>query len=556
MRLASYLSRSRVAAAAALLGALSVGAAPAAAQHEHHALAPAPAGTATAGRGAGQPDTMPLYRAALGPFTRRTPAVQPVVQAYVDQGFQLMYAFAPREAARSFREAARRDSACAMCAWGEAWALGPYLNEAMDSADAPRAHAAARRARTLAARQATPAERALVAAMAQRYAPVHGRAERRRLDSAYANAMGAAYAAHGRDPDVATLYAEALMLLEPRRGTWDAARPSVRRIHQVLEGVLANDVEHPGACHLYIHATESTVQPGKAERCAERLGSAIPGASHINHMPSHTFNRVGRWGDAVRANLAAWHSDQRSGSGGGFAIYPSHNLHMLLFAASYDGQGAVAIQAARDYARIVPGGVAYHALTLMRFGRFDEVLELESPPADAIPRGFWDFARGYAHLRVGDPDNARAYLERVDRAARTTPDSVNFRGHSAAALLGVAGGILRGELLRRTGRASEGLRHLEQAVAAEDRLRYDEPEPFNFSARDWLGAALLEAKRPQDAERVYRAALADHPRTGWSLLGLAHSLEAQGRAADAARVRKEFDAAWARSDTWIRSSRF
>jgi tetratricopeptide (TPR) repeat protein len=499
---------------------------------------------------------MPLYRSALGPFTRNAGTRSREAQAYFDQGFQLMYSFAPEEAVKSFREAQRRDSTCAMCYWGEAWARGAYLNGPMDSAGGPAAYAAAQRARRLSGTLARPTDRALVEALATRYAPTFTRAGRLPLDSVYANAMARAYAAHPNDLDIGTLYAESLMLLEPRRGTWNIANPDIQLIHRVLESVLTRDRSHPGACHLYVHATESTTQPGKAEACAELLGSSIPGASHINHMPSHTFNRLGRWGDAVRANLAAWHTDLRSGTGAGFAIYPSHNLHMLLFAASMDGQGAVAEQAARDYAKLTPGGQFYRSLTLLRFGRFDEILELRTPPADPIQRGLWEFARGYAHLRSGAPDSARTYLERVDGTATTTPASVTFRGHTAAQLLGIVGGILRAEMLRADGRTAESIPLLERAVAVEDSLRYDEPEPLNFSARHWLGAALLEVRRPADAERVFRVDLDRHPRNGWSLVGLEDALRAQGRAKEADDARRQFEAATARADTWIRAPRF
>jgi tetratricopeptide (TPR) repeat protein len=332
--------------------------------------------------------------------------------------------------------------------------------------------------------------------------------------------------------------------------------PPVHRIHTVLEAVLSRHLEHPGACHLFVHATETTPGAGKAERCADLLGQSIPGASHINHMPSHTYNRVGRWGDAVRANIEAWHSDLRAGWGEGFAIYPSHNLHMLLFSASYDGQGAIAIQAAKDYAKISRGGQFYHALALVRFGRFDEVLELRTASEQPILRGLWDFARGYAHLRRGSADSARAYLTRVTEAARTIPRSENFRGHTAAQLLGIVGGILSGEVLRAAGDTAAGIAALERAAALEDSLRYDEPEPLNFSPKHWLGAALLEAGRAADAERVYRAELALHPKNGWSLCGLAAALEAEGKPDDAARARDEFAQAWARSEVLLRASRF
>jgi tetratricopeptide (TPR) repeat protein len=324
----------------------------------------------------------------------------------------------------------------------------------------------------------------------------------------------------------------------------------VQRLHQVLEAVLAADIRHPGACHLYVHATESTVVPEKAEPCAEYLADAIPGASHINHMPSHTWSQTGRWGDAVRVNIQAWHSDLKAGIGEGFAIYPSHNLHMLAFAASMDGQGAVAAQAGKDYAKLT-GDTMYHVLTLVRFGRFDEIPAVTARPTSPISGGMWDFAQGYAKLRAGEADFARVYLARVREGAGA--DAV-FRGHAAAHLLGTVAGILEGEILRADDRLADAITAFEAAVALEDELVYDEPEPLPFAARHWLGAALLEAGRFADAERVYRDELADHPRNGWSLVGLQQALEAQGR--PSADVEAELAASWARADTWLRGSRF
>ena len=349
---------------------------------------------------AGFDEEAKYYPAALGPLTRSITTTSSKAQKFFNQGVQMMYAFTPLRAARSFRQAQTDDPACAMCFWGEAWAWGPYLNGPMGPDDAPRAYENIQKANTLAADHANEVERALIEAMAVRYSPEHDADTRKALDSAYARAMADVHERFPHDLDVGTLYGESLMLLEPRRGRWDIEKPAVQKIHGILESVLAMDITHPGACHLYVHATEPTVKPEKAEGCADHLGAAIPGASHIQHMPSHTYNRIGRWGDAVRGNLAAWHSDLRAEEDIAWAIYPSHNLHMLLFAASMDGQGAIAIQAARDYGKIVPGGTFYEGMTLLRFGRFDEILELEDPPDGAIQRGFWDFARGYAYLRT------------------------------------------------------------------------------------------------------------------------------------------------------------
>ena len=188
--------------------------------------------------------------------------------------------------------------------------------------------------------------------------------------------------------------------------------PSVKHLHKVLETILDEDIQHAGACHLYIHATESTEEPGKAEPCTEFVGNAIPGASHMNHMPSHTWNEIGRWGDSVRANIQAWHSDLKAEIGEGFAIYPQHNLHMLLFAASMDGQGALAIQAGKDYTKLT-GNPMYHLTTLIRFGRFDEVPALDQrPEKDPIQQGYYDFSHGYA-LCLCTTDRVRALSENL-----------------------------------------------------------------------------------------------------------------------------------------------
>jgi len=491
-----------------------------------------------------------LFKNGLGSFTKPISTKNKEAQAFFDQGFQMMYAFAKPEAVRSFRESWKRDGDCAICYWGEAWAWGSYLNGPMSAEESPYAFAAAEKARAL-RDKATAKEQALIDAIAVRYVKEFRGDRRVDQDRAYAEAMKKVSEQFPDDLEILTLYADALFILEPRRGTRDLNNANVKRLHDALERVLTRDVTHPGACHLYVHATESTVEPGRAEKCAEFLGRSIPGASHINHMPSHTFNEIGRWGDSVRANLDAWHSDLKAAVGEGFAIYPEHNLHMLLYAASYDGQGAIAMRAGKDY-RKLSNTSFYEVLTMIRFGRFDEVLQVTTRPTNEVQGGLWDFATGYAHLKQGQADMAQVYLTRLKRLADTSTGA--FRGHSAKNLLGIVVGILDGEIKRMAGDVSGSIGPFERAVELEVGLTYDEPEPLPFSARHWLGAALVELKKFDDAEKVYRADLKEHPKNGWALLGLKQSLA--GRGLDTSAVDAEFAAAWARADTWIRSSRF
>ena len=492
-----------------------------------------------------------LHPEALGTLSFPISIKNEEVQAYFDQGVQLKYAFGVRDAARSFREAWKRDSTCAICYWGEAWALGSYLNEPLSEEHAPHALAAIRKATQLAQTNASPMEQALIKAMTVRYVEDFDPEKRAIQDTAYAMAMKEVYEDFPQNLDVATIYAEALFLLEPRRGTRDLDDPDVMRIHEVLEKILVEDITHPGACHLYIHATESTPSPEKAASCAKLIGSSIPGASHINHMPSHTWNEMGLWGEAVRANLQAWHSDQKAKIGEGFAIYPAHNLHMLLYAASMDGQGAIAIQAGKDFHKTTNNPI-FHLLTLIRFGRFDEVLELTERPQAAYPRAVWDFCQGYARLRMGEADLAEVYVNRVFATADTITAKV--RHHEAKTLLYVLGGILKGEILREMGDLKTAIVAFEGAVDKEDEMAWDEPEPLPFAARHWLGAALLEAGKYAEAEQCYREDVADHPHNGWSLFGLQKALEAQGKRS--LSVDMDWEKSWERADVWLKASRF
>ena len=153
-------------------------------------------------------------------------------------------------------------------------------------------------------------------------------------------------------------------------------------------------------------------------------------------------------------------------------------------------------------------------------------------------------------------DVARSFLEAVEEGRTSAPEAARFRGHTASDLLGIVRGVLAGEILREEGRTAEAIESFERALVIEDGLRYDEPEPLNFSVRDWLGAILLEVDRAAEAEDVYRAAIDDHPFNGWSLFGLEQALRAQGKVGEAEETAKVFKTSWARSDVWIRASRF
>ncbi len=521
----------------------------------------------------GPVDSVPLYT-DLGSYHRAITTTVPVAQQYFDQGLRLSYAFNHAEAIRAFREAQRLDPACAMCFWGEAYAWGPNINAAMDSSAGVAAHAAAQRALSLAS-GANPVERALIRAIAARYSAVPP-ADRAGLDSAYAVAMADAAARHPDDADVLTLYADALMNLRP----WNywkrddgSPYPGTETIVTRLERVIAAAPDHPGACHLYIHAVEA-VQPEKAVACAERLATAMPGAGHLVHMPAHIYIRVGRYADAVDANVHAVHADevfiegQRPEGLYPLAYFP-HNHHFLAFAATMAGRSAQAIEHARATAATTPAEVArevpflepflhYPYLTLVTFGRWDDVLAMALPPADLVySRAMAQYARGTALAATGRWTAAQAALDTLKQLA-----AGGVRGYEAVGWtvpgtnLEIAVHALAGEIAARHGDLPQAIEHFTAAMSIEDAQVYTEPPDWYYPIRHSLGAVLLAAGRPAEAERVYREDLRRFPENGWALFGLSEALHQQGKHQESGAVDARFKQAWATADVTLTASRF
>ena len=520
----------------------------------------------TAAPSSNPPGTVPLY-ANLGSHHKRISTKVPAAQQYFDQGLRLVYGFNHAEAVRSFTRAAELDPTCAMCYWGIALAYGPHVNAPMDAASGVRAYAAVQKALSLTS-HATASERAYIEALAQRY-EVDPPADRARLDTWYSRAMGKVADSNPNDLDAATLYAESLMDLRP----WNYWRPDgtpypgTTEIVRQLVRVLARNPNHPGACHYYIHAVEA-VDPESAVPCAERLAQLMPGEGHMVHMPAHIYIRVGRWNDAIRANQHAIHSDEVFIEGQHpMGVYPlayyPHNIHFLAFASTMAGRSAQAIEASKTLTSKVDLGAArqvgmlqemlpYHALTLTTFGKWDEVLAQPLPPEDIrFSYAMAHYTRGVAYAAKGERVEAQAALDMVAAANAVTPDGAEGK----TALL-IAVQALSGEIAIRRGELDAGIAHFREAAKIEDAGLYFEPPKWYYPVRHSLGAALMKAGQPVEAEQVYRKDLQRFPENGWSLFGLAQALRAQGKKDEAAAVDARFRKAWPDADVTLTASRF
>lgn len=516
-------------------------------------------------------DTVPLFT-NLGTLHHPITTTSEHAQQYFDQGLRLVYAFNHEEAIRAFEEAARLDPTAAMAYWGIALALGPNINAPMAKADERRAWEALQKARAQ-ARHVSPAEQRYVEALGKRYSAKGG--SRAALDKAYANAMRTVWQQSSDDPDAGTLFAEAMMDLRP----WDfwtadgRSQPGTDEIVSTLETILARHPDHPGACHYYIHAVEASSKPDRALDCADRLPALMPGAGHLVHMPAHIYIRLGKYHEAAERNAHAAQVDKEYLAGhmlsGDYADgYYTHNLHFLWASLMMEGRYVEALKVARELTGTITEAEARKnkwkefylpapLFSLIRFGRWDELLREPVPPKGLrFQEGMWRLGRGLALAATGRIPGAEgehfvlAALAKQFRRDRS-PESKTER-----TLLKIAERMLAGDIAARRQKYDEALKILREGVKLEESLPYTEPPYWPIPVRQYLGAILLLAGRPGEAEEVYRADLQRNPNNGWSLLGLTQSLRAQHKGGDAEASEEQFKSAWTHADVIPAASRF
>jgi tetratricopeptide (TPR) repeat protein len=513
----------------------------------------------------------------LGDYSMPVTSDHPEVQRWFDQGLMLAYGFNHDAAERSFLKAAELDPECAMCWWGAALVLGPHVNSGMEPANNAKAWDRLQRAQKFGP-EASERERAYVKALSARYAEKPAE-DRRPLDEAYAAAMAELVQQYPDDLDAATLHVESLMNLQPW-AYWDAeGRPTgnTAKIVSQLESVIERNADHAGALHLYVHAVEASNDPARGVAAADRLRELIPGSGHLVHMPAHIYARVGRYHDAVIANQKAIAADDnylamcRPRPGVYPLGYVPHNHHFLWFAATMEGASTIALEAAKATgARTsdpqlmrTPGFEAMQVFALtplfakVRFGRWEEVVGTPRPDAD-LPYmvAMWHYAQGIAAVRQKRLDEARGHHEALTAATRDPAIEKMKVWDRYSVIHGVRIGerLLTAELAREQKDYTTAVAALTEAVALESTIPYDEPPGWHAPVRQTLGAVLLQAGKPAEAQSVFLDELRRNPENGWSLYGLEQSLRAQGRKQEAKEVAERFEKAWANADVELNIS--
>ncbi len=505
---------------------------------------------------------------------------EPQAQQFFNQGLRLTYGFNHSEALRAFKETARLDPDCAMAYWGSALVLGPNLNLPMQDNVVGQAYEAMQKAVSL-KDTASEKEQAMIDALATRYAPAAEDADpskkkeqRKELDRTYADAMQALHERYPDDDNIATLYAASLMNLSPWQYWYrdGSPRENTMTVLATLQLVIERDPEHTGAIHYYIHAVEAA-HADRAEHAADVLGTLAPNAGHLVHMPAHIYMRVGRYEDSYDANAKAVEADEDyitscNTQGVYPLVYYPHNIHFMVWSAMFEGRSAEALEMARKVAAKIPAHIdekswMWYELfrsqpfyTMVRFGMWDDVLAEPRPIAKAqFMTAIWHYSRSLAYLHTGNAGKAKREWKALNTIRKEIVNAGGRRG-GYNTLLEIASEIIEGEMLARKGRYQDALPHLEHAVRLEGTLDYSEPPAWYFPVRHALGAVLIEAGYPNEAEVVYWTDLQKNPENGYALFGLQHSLQAQGKDEEAEAVAKRFEKAWARADVELTTSRF
>lgn len=517
-----------------------------------------------------------------GVYSRPTSINNADAQAFFDQGLRMAWSFYFPESIASYQEAARLAPDNPMPHWGLAHAAGPNPNSRYANLpDDPQGAglAAIRRALEL-SNNGTAKEQGMINALFVLYNKDAIPDDRER-DAAYLNAMRDLHQQYPDDPDIATVFAEAYM----NTTRWDywnldgSAKPGTAEAQAALETAMTVEHDHPGANHLYIHLMEASSQPELAMPAAQKLESIVPISGHMVHMPGHIYLRVGEYEKAVSTNERSQVVDQQFAELWGDTNFPTigtyslshrshagHALDFVRYANMLQGNYAQASEAAARNAANASAAsgrgqksIAHEWVIDKVFGQWDKIhAEHNTRLANASTpylKGMLSYVMGSAHVAKGHAGPAQQELDNI--RAQIDADDVNqgVGPTPAAHVLTLALHALMGEMEEAQGNLDAAISHYQQAVQYQDNLNYTEPPDWSQSMRLYLGAALLDAGRAEEAELVYRKDLEWNQQNGWANFGLYQALAAQGKAAEAQLVQRQFQDQWRNADVVLTRSR-
>ena len=544
------------------------------------------------------------YDFNIGTYSFKISTSSKDAQIWFDRGLIWGYGFHWEEAVMCFKESVKADPKCAMSWWGVAYAVGPYYNRMwhqLDEIELPNVLTECFKASQTALKlcnELTPLEEDLIFALSKRHPSDQEPEDFSLWNDSYAQAMRDMNKKYPNNPDVSSLFAEAIMSRTPWQ-LWDLNTglpkegASTIEAKETLENAIDNverngSQPHAGLLHYYIHVMEMSPTPEAALRAGDLMRTLVPDCGHLLHMPTHIDFQCGNYNDVVARNSEAIEADkkmiERDGALNLFAGSVIHNIHFKLYGAMFLGQYSSAMEAVKQFDDFIPDalirinsppmadffegyyGLKYHAL--IRFGKWEEILDMPAPNDPdlfLVTTAIYRYARALAYAASGDVLSADTEQKLFKHALEKVPETRLMFNNKCSDLLKIADSMLMGEIEYRKNNFETAFKYLTEAIDNEDSLPYDEPWGWMQPARHALGALLLEQGEIERAEAVYREDLGfdnsiirarRHPNNVWSLHGLAECLKKQNKQLELNLIAQNLDLAMGRADVPIKASCF
>lgn len=500
------------------------------------------------GLGEAKPDLK--YSGGMGTGGFKVDTTNAEAQKWFDYGLALSHAFYHQDAKAAMKRATELDPTCSMCAWGYAWALGPTLNYGIKDDERVVALAEATRAKSLAKPGDTKALRLAEAMIARYTAPppapkskTKGKAgeagvvaEDADTEPAFADTFAKIAADYPEEQELSVLAAHSLMMASS-----EDKKDDLKRALVVLERVLKDSPDDTGAIHYYIHATEFDGRAEDALSYAKRLGGLAPMASHLVHMPAHTFFRAGLYQEAAVVNAQAIAADTAWVAGGGdprppmitdfkMPMYYSHNFAFGLAGAMMSGDGELALKYADHVSKVYPETGALQRFdptprTYVALARYapDKMLALPASSRNEDEfKAYQAYGRGEAMLQKGDAAGARVELGKLRKVAGKDPE-----GRVALA-------VLEGRLAMAEGNTRAAANAFKKGSELQQKEFGDwmDPPTWWYPVQRSLAAAHLKAGDFAKAETEAAASLKSWKHDALALWVLGKAQLAQGKSAE------------------------
>ncbi len=483
----------------------------------------------------------------------------------IERGVALLHSFWYAEAAKTFRDAAAADPACALAYWGQATSLLHPLWEPPSPQDFANGTALAERAQAMHA--PTPREEGYVEAIGAFYRGDAGVRYPDRL-RAWEEALRRLHETEPADTEAAIFYALSLIAVA-QSSPPDTTYALQRQAGSLLEPLIARRPDHPGLAHYLIHAYDSPALADRAVRAADRYAGIAPAVPHALHMPSHIYTRLGMWDASIASNTRSaavsrkYEAEQHMD-----AVWEGrlHAMDYLVYAYLQEGRDAAARRVVAEVAgmqRVLPSHspTAEYALAAiparyaLERGRWRAAAALElradlqDPGAVAVTR----FAQALGAARSGDTARARIAVGALtvmdeDLNRRQVPiwaGTVRAQRLAASAWLALA-----------VRDSAAALSLAAEAAELEDATGKHPVTPGAIlPARELQGDLLVAVGRPADALKAYEASLALAPNRARSLQGAAGAAERAGDRAAARRWQREYRLLMRRADRYPATSR-